>query len=461
MTAEVAILNREAVVMAADSALTLGGQVGKVYNSANKLFALSRLEPVAVMVYGGGSFEGIPWATVVKEHRRHLSLQTFDTVEQYAAEFIEYLSSLIHHMPVEFLQARVRMRASWELDRLRKAVDRTLADEHGDGEQVVGQVLMDQIESRLQRLEELDTGDGPGESVAARELDEAIDDWDTLVKRSLKGLPVTDRVRTNVRAMVCASLGNAVWGPASSGVVVAGFGRAQMFPALSLYLVDGVHAGRVRARQLEEIQIGWEDSAAICPFAQQDMVQTFMDGLHPDYPRALGEFVDETIKLFAAHFGDRVKDAVSSDDYAALIDTMDRARLDIVEHFHSQLRDLLETQHSDPVMAVVDMLPKEELAEMAEALVNLTSLKRRVTPDDETVGGPVDVAVISKGDGLVWIKRKHYFAPEMNPRYFEQDRGLRTSDRVGGRNEQNVRGSDPPREDQKKPSSGPYGVRPG
>ena len=56
--------------------------------------------------------------------------------------------------------------------------------------------------------------------------------------------------------------------------------------------------------------------------------------------------------------------------------------------------------------------------------MNLTSLKRRVTPASETVGGPVDVAVISKGDGLVWMKRKHYNAAELNPRYFERDRKL-------------------------------------
>jgi hypothetical protein len=44
--------------------------------------------------------------------------------------------------------------------------------------------------------------------------------------------------------------------------------------------------------------------------------------------------------------------------------------------------------------------------------------------DAETVGGPIDVAVLSKGDGFIWIKRKHYFKPELNPHfltnYFEQ-----------------------------------------
>jgi hypothetical protein len=39
--------------------------------------------------------------------------------------------------------------------------------------------------------------------------------------------------------------------------------------------------------------------------------------------------------------------------------------------------------------------------------------------DAETVGGPIDVAVISKGDGFVWIKRKHYFKAELNHQFFK------------------------------------------
>jgi len=55
---------------------------------------------------------------------------------------------------------------------------------------------------------------------------------------------------------------------------------------------------------------------------------------------------------------------------------------------------------------------------MAESLVNLTCLRKKISMDDETVGGPVDVAVISKGDGLIWIKRKHYFEQELNNHFF-------------------------------------------
>jgi len=38
--------------------------------------------------------------------------------------------------------------------------------------------------------------------------------------------------------------------------------------------------------------------------------------------------------------------------------------------------------------------------------------------ESESVGGPIDVALISKGDGFVWIERKHYFRAELNHHFF-------------------------------------------
>ena len=65
---------------------------------------------------------------------------------------------------------------------------------------------------------------------------------------------------------------------------------------------------------------------------------------------------------------------------------------------------------------------------MAEALVNLTSVKRKVSLEEETVAGPIDVAVISKNDGFIWIKRKHYFEAALNPQFFVRFRKENGSD---------------------------------
>ena len=66
----------------------------------------------------------------------------------------------------------------------------------------------------------------------------------------------------------------------------------------------------------------------------------------------------------------------------------------------------------------MDRCPKDELASIAEALVSLSAMERRMAGGRETVGGPVDLAVISKGDGFIWIKRKHYFNIDMNRHFW-------------------------------------------
>jgi len=72
MTAEIAILNKNGVALASDSAVTIqkpGTQ--KIYNTANKLFMLSKYHPVGVMVYGMAELMGIPWETVIKSTGRN------------------------------------------------------------------------------------------------------------------------------------------------------------------------------------------------------------------------------------------------------------------------------------------------------------------------------------------------------------------------------------------------------
>lgn len=437
MTAEVVILNRGAVAIAADSAVTVGAPGRKIYNTANKLFPLSAVEPVAVMVYGAGSFAPIPWETVIKEHRRDLASTSYGTVEEYAEAFIAYLSSLVRHVSREEQRERVVMKAWWELDMVRTSVEEAALAAATEGTPLTDAQIrsetLSRINARISHLRQIGFINGISTALVGREISAAIKDWSGFVDEYLNGLPTNSEIKRRARVMARASLRAAQQSPWGSGVVVTGFGTDQLFPAMSQYFVDGIVAGRVRAWRVGGVCIGRDQSAGIYPFAQEDMVATFMDGIHPDYRQALSEFVDEAIGLLVDHFGSQVKSSLSSVEHSQLLDEMSAARAMIGEHFQDRLRKLLKADHSDPIMSIVELLPKEEIAEMAEALVNLTSFKRRVTPEAETVGGPIDVAVISKGDGLIWIKRKHYFAPELNPRYFGRDQGLRNAGIMGVR----------------------------
>ena len=103
------------------------------------------------------------------------------------------------------------------------------------------------------------------------------------------------------------------------------------------------------------------------------------------------------------------------------------------EQLQKELEACIQSEQVTPVLDIVLSLPKNELAEMAETLVNLTSFRQRVSPDAETVGGPVDVAIISRGDGFIWIKRKHYFPGRTKPAVFQQTTSTQGSDANGER----------------------------
>lgn len=95
MTAEIAILNRGAIALAADSAGTIGqGDTAKIYNGFNKIFELSEHEPVGIMIYGNLDFMGLPIESLIKRYRRLLGNGSFSHISGYMKDFLEFLAAV-------------------------------------------------------------------------------------------------------------------------------------------------------------------------------------------------------------------------------------------------------------------------------------------------------------------------------------------------------------------------------
>ena len=91
MTAIVGILNKHGIAVAADSAETIGSGV-KIYNKANKIFTLSKYEPVGVAVYGDAMFGGLtPWDIVLKMYRKELGKTKYATLKDYVYGLCKFL----------------------------------------------------------------------------------------------------------------------------------------------------------------------------------------------------------------------------------------------------------------------------------------------------------------------------------------------------------------------------------
>lgn len=80
----------------------------------------------------------------------------------------------------------------------------------------------------------------------------------------------------------------------------------------------------------------------------------------------------------------------------------------LLQTFQDEMKVYGYKGYIKPVLEAITEMGKQDLAKMAETLVSLTAFKSQVSYDSESVGGEIDVAVISKNDGFVWVKRKHY-----------------------------------------------------
>jgi hypothetical protein len=201
----------------------------------------------------------------------------------------------------------------------------------------------------------------------------------------------------------------------TTGLVLTGFGEKEFFPALEQYTCYGFVLGRMVCEAGETVHISQENVSEVVPFAQSEMSKGFMYGAQPSVMSQM----DTGVVRALDHFEDSLRKGKHLKASAKVDDLREKAH----DEFAKELARELGRSHTAPMRRVVGMLPIDELAELAEILVRVESLKERVTRDTESVSGPIDVAIISKGDGFIWIKRKHYFDPRLNPRFFTR-RGM-------------------------------------
>lgn len=60
-------------------------------------------------------------------------------------------------------------------------------------------------------------------------------------------------------------------------------------------------------------------------------------------------------------------------------------------------------------------MPIQDAIDLAEFLVYATIQYVRFCPGHATVGGPIEIATITKHEGFKWVTRKHYYDAQLNP----------------------------------------------
>ena len=423
MTSEIAILNNSGIALAADSAVTIGNE--KVYNSANKVFTLSKYQPVGIMVYDSADLMGIPWETIIKECRSSLGDTCFPTLEGYANYFFDFIGNNNNLIPAYIKKNYVEDRAYNHLNMIYSELkDLASKSIETDKETTLKNSLKDLnsiIDLHYKIISDAQFLDGFSNKDVNKFCETWQDEFEVIASNILGVLFnfIASSKRKKLNKIIAFLFFKDEFLYRNTGVVVAGYGSEEVFPQIASYLVEGVFENTVKKKFNKYKSNIHKDSfiTTIIPFAQDEMVWTFFRGIDPDIQKFSDTFLDLIFKEYP-NFLDNCD--LDLDDQVAdkLKEILKNDGEKMLDSFRKELVNYQQTNITKPILDMVQALPKDELAAMAESLVNLTVFKRKVTKSMETVGGPIDVAVISKGDGFIWVKRKHYFQPELNQHFF-------------------------------------------
>jgi len=417
MTAVIGILNKHGITMAADSAVTVtGGNQKKIYNTANKLFTLSKHHPVGIMIYSSSTFMSIPFEIIIKLYRKELKDNSFDTIDEYKEDFIRFLKGKDFYTTPEQQLLNLKHFIYWQLDSLKNRMIKKLSD--GKSEEELSaefkEIILEDLKNNINTYE-------GATNILKDFADYTLVNFKEYAEASIK--EVTDKVFEGIEintdifdAIVILyfnHLRTTNFIGIETGIVFGGFGEKEIYPSLVSIMVSDVIDNRLRYYDFDKCEISDINNGAIMSYAQTDVINMFIKGIDPDIDYTFISVFKNLLKEYTNTIVGLLKGV--NDDLAKKIDDFDLSI--ISKEFENQLNQLKREKQIEPTLDTVAILSKEDLAEMAESLIYLTYLKRRISSTEESVGGPIDVAIISKGDGFIWKKRKHYFEEGLNKHF--------------------------------------------
>ena len=369
-------------------------------NSANKLFALSKYQPVAIAIYGNAEFIGTPWEIIIKEYRQSLKEKSFNSIRLYVDDFQKFLKRKKYYCTDseanEYLRFSVKEFLGQLLEICKKEPEK--AD----------YMLSNLEQKKSQKL----LGGFTQKTVGFFKSLVQEDIKEEFRKFQKENIPISFSRLENATEAVFT---HDVVPLGTTGLVFAGYGSSEVFPSVFNCTVGNVIDGLLAKSVKKSSRIDKNNYSGICPFAQTDVMRTILDGVSPKMQNVYLSSLEQTFTKMKNALASIISS--SNDSLAKQIKELD------ITPFRKEFLQLSRTiqlkEYTTPFINSVGTLEKEDLADFAESLITLTSLKRKVSYDQETVGGPVDVMVISKGDGIIWMKRKNYFDAKKNHQFLD------------------------------------------
>ncbi len=407
MTTEVIIKNKSGMVLAADSAVTvtsfgMNGPKRKVYNSANKLFTLSKTEPVGILFYNSAEINGIPIELIIKEFRE--KKQKYNTLKEYYDALVDFIKIFVAENAQSF-ELNVFFNLFCDMFIQNTNTEKEKNKDNFSYENYINEII--------ENFKAINNQKGCGSefpelplSLVSEKLhkdEKNREAFEKIISKTTYGGKIEDITPffyEFLKLQICQSY---------TGLAVCGYGINEFFP--KVYKIH-IYGNIENNLMIGEFEAHEGQEAEIIPLAQKQMIETFIKGVSESIYTNLENLYFMNFDVFINSVIPSLKEDIDPHEL--------RCRLiSLFQNNVERFKNIIYEVEEKPLIQTVNHLSREEMAELAENLINIQVLKYKVSPELETVGGPIDVAIISKHDGFVWKKRKLYFPKDLNFQFFE------------------------------------------
>lgn len=423
MTAEIGILNKTSIVLAADSAATISSHK-KVYNTANKLFPLSNFQPIGIMIYNNSTWMGIPFELIIKSYTKYLYNNSFPSLVEYRDDFIKFLKeNFKKFVSDEQIHEFIEFRLYDMLDIISDICNEKYEEKILSAVSIPSEIEKNEILEKI-FFELLDNFSKIKEEVLPEFTDYKFEEFklefkstiDKILPGFYRNIKIVKKAKYTQRiykclyhGLICRFSDNEDY----SGLVISGYGIDEIFPTICDIKIGEILSNKLRFEISKPAQISNDESAFVCPYAQRDMVDTFFRGINP-------QIYDELTNLLVEQF-ELTIEKINKKHPKITIEELRPFFTDIYKNLNLKLTDFSVNNYVNPIIKSIGYLRKEDLIEFAESLINITSIKRKTNSEIQSVGGPIDIAVITKHEGFIWIKRKDIINKDLNSAYFNRE----------------------------------------
>ena len=413
MTSEIAVMNQRAVALAADSAVTLidGGTV-VVRNEQRKLFNLVPGQPVGVMFFGLADMMGHPWDNLIEHFQRKGPRGAPPHLGGYATAFTGMLDNLTEFFPPDRqrddyrrLFASVLRHIFAYASFLRESGDEAFANAT---DTALLETAIDRIWNEYQFSGGRPRRDLPcfpqgfAKKVQAH-YGAFIDD---LINYGFGQFALSKPATQHLKDIAVFCVVKDLFLEDVTGLVFAGYGKEDRYPSVVTYYVSAMVDGIVKRSEISVDAISNEVRSKLRVFADSEVTHAFLRGIDFNLERRLyGGF-----HMLLHGIVDEVVGAVPNVPDSVRSELRHRFHNDDVpryfEAFRSMMGQYQQAAFINPVLRVLEIAAKTELAETAKSLVELNVFKKRIMAQKETVGGAIDVALISRDGGFQWYAKQ-------------------------------------------------------